>query len=49
MSISGYRLKFLKLIICMLGFWVGYFANLSELQIVGVVLGLVLVVNFLSE
>lgn len=49
MSISGFRLKFLKLVICMLGFGMGYFANLSELQIVGVVLGLVLVVNFLSE
>lgn len=49
MSISGFRLKFLKIIICMLGFGVGYLANLSEMQIVGVVLGLALVVNFLSE
>lgn len=49
MSISGFRLKFLKIIICMLGFGIGYFANLSELQIVGIMLGLALVVNFLSE
>ena len=49
MSISGFRLKFLKIIICMRGFGIGFFANLSELQIVGVVLGLALVVNFLSE
>lgn len=49
MSISGFRLKFLKIIICMLGFGIGYFVNLSELQIVGIVLGLALVVNFLSE
>lgn len=49
MSIRGYRLKILKMMICILGFGVGYLANLSEIQIVGVVLGLMLIVNFLSE